>query len=147
MRTPDWKQVAAVILAVTAFLAVPIGAAAQDNHCGLRGTYAFTGFGNTFEGNLLGFPAGVVSTNGTISFDGTGNAFVREAEVVNGVLLNAAAEYTIPYTLNPDCTFTGMIAGIPALVGVVADHGKQIRAMSAIPGVQVNFTNTIRVRP
>jgi hypothetical protein len=35
----------------------------------------------------------------------------------------------------------------PLFVGVVADHGKQVRAMATIPGVQVNFTNTIKVHP
>lgn len=139
--------VALVILSI--ILAVPVMAAAEDNHCGLKGTYAFTGFGNTFEGNLLGFPAGVVSTNGTITLDGNGNTFIREAEVVNGVLLNAAAEYTGTYTLNPDCTFAASLTGVPGpiFVGVVADNGKQIRAMSTVPGVQVNYTNTIRVHP
>ena len=148
MKTPTLKL---LVLAITlcVFLAVPFAAAADDNHCGLKGTYAYTGFGNTFEGNLLGFPAGIVSTNGTITLDGNGNAFIREAEVVNGVLLNPAAEFTGTYTLNPDCTFTAMLNGVPGpiFVGVVADHGKQIRAMSTIPGVQVNYTNTIRVRP
>jgi hypothetical protein len=148
MRMPDLKQLAAVIITITAFVAVPISAAAVDNnHCGFKGTYGYTGFGNTFEGNLLGFPAGIISINGTITIDGNGNSFVREAEVVNGVLLNPAAEYTGTYTLNPDCTFTAEINGIPAFVGVVADHGKQVRAMITLPGVQVNFTNTIRVRP
>ena len=139
--------VALAILSI--ILAVPVMAAAEDNHCGLKGTYAFTGFGNTFDGNLLGFPAGVVSTNGTITLDGNGNAFIREAEVVNGVLLNAAAEYTGTYTLNADCTFSASLTGVPGpiFVGVVADNGKQIRAMSTVPGVQVNYTNTIRVHP
>ena len=148
MRVPDWKRLAAIIIAVAAFLAVPIGAvAADDSHCGFKGTYAYTGFGNTFEGNLLGFPAGIISVNGTITIDGKGNSFVRQAEVVNGVLLNAAAEYAGTYTLNPDCTFTAEIGGVPAFVGVVADHGRQVRAMITIPGVQVNFTNTIKVHP
>jgi hypothetical protein len=35
----------------------------------------------------------------------------------------------------------------PVFVGVVADHGKQIRAMSTIPGVQVNYVFTVRVHP
>jgi len=143
------KGFAVALVTVSVILAVSVVAVAEDNHCGLKGTYAFTGFGNTFEGNLLRFPAGVVSTNGTITLDGNGNAFIREAEVVNGMLLNAAAEYTGTYTLNPDCTFAAMLNGVPGpiFVGVVADHGKQIRAMSTIPGVQVNYTNTVRVHP
>lgn len=141
------KQLAVAIITLSVILAVPFATAADGNHCGLKGTYAFTGFGNTFEGNLLGFPAGIVSTNGTATFDRNGDAFVREAEVINGVLINPAAEYSGTYTLNPDCTFTVTLGGIPGFVGVVADHGNQIRAMTMIPGVQINFTNTIRVRP
>ena len=143
------KRFALVMIALSMVLAVPVLAAADNNSCGLKGTYAFTGFGTTYDGNLLGFPAGTLSTNGTLTFDGNGNIFVRQAEVINGVLLNPAAEYAFTYTLNPDCTFAAMLEGVPVpiFVGVVADHGKQIRAMSTIPGVLVNYTNTIRVHP
>ncbi len=152
MKTPNLKRFAVAIITLSVILAVPIGAAAapaDDNHCGAKGTYAYTGFGNTFEGNALGFPAGIASTNGTITLDGNGNVFIREAEVVNGVLLNPAAEFSGTYTLNPDCTFTATIPPLPGpvFVGVVADHGKQIRAMSTIPGVQVNYVSTVRVHP
>lgn len=149
MKTLNLKQVAVAIITLSVILAVPAVAAADDNHCGLKGTYAYTGFGYTYDGNILGFPAGNLSINGTITLDGNGNAFIREAEVVNGVLLNAAAEYTGTYTLYPDCTFTATLSGAPGpiFVGVVADHGKQIRAMMTAPGIQVNFTNTIRVHP
>ena len=150
MKTPNLKRFAVAIITLSVILAVPIGAAAapaDDNHCGAKGTYAYTGFGNTFEGNALGFPAGIASTNGTITLDGNGNVFIREAEVVNGVLLNPAAEFSGTYTLNPDCTFTTTMFGITAFGGAIADHGKQIRAMITIPGIQVNFTNTIRMHP
>ena len=148
MRVPDLKRLAAIIITVAAFLAVPIGTAAQD-HCGLKGTYAFTGFGNTFEGNPLGFPAGTISANGTVTFDGNGNWLVKEVEVVNGQLVNPSATYAGTYALNSDCTFAAILPGVPGpiFVGVVADHGKQIRAMSTTPGEQVNYTNTIRVHP
>jgi hypothetical protein len=147
MKTPNLRALAIAIITLTMVLAVPMAAAADDNRCGLKGTYAYTGFGYTYEGNILGFPAGNLSINGTITLDGNGNAFIREAEVVNGVLLNAAAEYTGTYTLSPDCTFTATLPGAPGpiFVGVVADHGKQIRAMMTAPGIQVNFTNTIRM--
>jgi len=143
------KRLAVAIITLSVILAAPFATAEGNNHCGLRGTYAFTGFGATFEGNALGFPAGAVSTNGTATFYENGNSVVREVEVINGVLLNPAAEYTGTYTLNSDCTFTVTINGttFPGFVGVVTDNGKQIRAMTTIPGVQVNFTNTIRVHP
>ena len=139
------KRLVLVIATVIVLLGMPLAAAADD--CDFRGTYAYTGFGYTFDGNPLGLPAGVISINGTIKVDGNGNAFVRQAEVVNGVLINAAAEYASTYTLNPDCTFTAELGGVPAFLGVVADHGKQVRAMIMLPGVQINFTNTIRVGP
>jgi hypothetical protein len=149
MKTPNLKALAISIITLSVLLAVPMAAAADDNHCGAKGTYAYTGFGYTYDGNILGFPAGNLSINGMITLDGNGNSFIREAEVVNGVLLNAAAEYTGTYTLNPDCTFSATLPGAPGpiFVGVVADHGKQIRAMMTAPGIQVNFTNTIRVHP
>jgi hypothetical protein len=141
------KRYVLAIVTLSVILAIPMVAAADDNHCGAKGTYAYTGFGYTYEGNVLGLPAGNISINGTIAIDGKGNAFIRQAEVVNGVLLNPANEYTGTYTLNADCTFTATLFGAPAFVGVVADHGKQIRAMITLPGIQVNFTNTIRVHP
>ncbi len=128
-------------------LGVTFAAAADDNHCGLKGTYAYTGFGYTYDGNPLGFPAGYITASGTVTFDGNGNSFIRQAEDVNGQLINANAEYTGTYVLNPDCSFTTTLFGITAFGGVVADHGKQIRAMITIPGIQVSFTNTIRVHP
>jgi hypothetical protein len=149
MKTPNLKRFALSIMALTVILAVPIVAAADDNHCGAKGTYAYTAFGSTFEGNPLGFPAGVASTNGTITLDGEGNWSVKEVEVVNGQVVNPSATFSGTYTLNSDCTFVAVAPGIPGplFVGVVADHGKQIRGMSTIPGVQVNYTNTIRVNP
>lgn len=145
MKVPTSKPFVAAIIMLLAVLAVPFAAAADDNHCGLKGTYAYTGFGYTYEGNPLGFPAGNLSISGTVTFDGNGNSFIRQAEVINGQLIHDNAEYTGTYTLNPDCTFTSTLFGITAFGGVVADHGKQIRAMITIPGIQVNFTNTIRV--
>jgi hypothetical protein len=147
MKTPNWKQVAVAILTLAVILAVPIVAAAEDNHCGFKGTYAYTGFGYTYDGNPLGFPAGNLSVTGTITIDGNGNSLVRQTEVVNGQLINVNAEYTGTVTVNPDCTFTTTMFGITAFGGAIADHGKQIRAMITIPGIQVNFTNTIRMHP
>jgi hypothetical protein len=149
MKTLNWKALAISIITLSMLLAVSMAAAADDNHCGAKGTYAYTGFGYTYDGNILGFPAGNLSINGTITLDGNGNSSIREAEVVNGVLLNPAAEYAGTYTLNSDCTFSATLPGVPGpiFVGVVADHGKQIRAMMTAPGIQVNFTNTIRVHP
>ncbi len=118
-------------------------------HCGTLGTYGFTGFGNTFTGNPLGFAAGVVSSNGTITLGADGKWFVREFEVVNGLVANGgnAAEYTGDYTVNADCTAALSLGGAPALVGVIVDHGKQLRAMSIIPGVQVNYISTAKIEP
>lgn len=150
MKAQNLKR---LVLALTIFgliLAVPATAAADDNHCGARGTYAYTGFGYTYEGNILGLPAGNLSVSGTITLDGKGNSFIHQWEVINGVLLSPeGADYTGTYTLNPDCTFSATLTGLPgpAFVGVVADNGKQIRAMITAPGVQVNFTNTTRAHP
>ncbi len=141
------KTLAIAMITLSLFLLLPVGATADDNRCGLKGIYAYTGFGYTYDGNPLGYPAGNLSISGTITMDGNGNSFIRQAEVINGQLINANAEYTGTYTLNPDCTFTSTLFGITAFGGVVADHGKQIRAMLTIPGIQVNFTNTIRVHP
>ena len=117
--------------------------------CGVLGTYGFTGFGNTFTGNPLGFDAGVVSSNGTIKLGADGKWFVHEFEVVNGVVAHGGnpADYTGEYTVNADCTAALSLGGAPALVGVIADHGKQLRAMSIIPGVQVNYVSTLKIEP
>lgn len=141
------KRLTLALVTLSMILVVPLVAAADQNSCGLRGTYAFTGFGYTYDGNPLGLPAGNLSISGTITMDGNGNSFIRQAEVINGQLISANSEYSGTYTLNPDCTFTATLFGVTGFGGVVADHGKQIRAMLTIPGIQVNFTNTIRVHP
>ena len=145
MKAINWKRFA--FIAALSVIVTSAAAAVDDSHCGLKGTYAYTGFGYTYNGNPLGFPAGYITATGTVTFDGNGNAFIRQAEVINGVLINANAEYTGTYTINSDCTFTTTLFGITAFAGVVADNGKQIRAMISIPGIQVSFTNTIRVHP
>lgn len=147
MKSGNLKRLGLLIAMLSLIVAVPAAAAADDNSCGLKGTYAYSGFGYTYDGNPLGFPAGYITATGTVTFDSNGNSFIRQTEVINGVLINANAEYSATYTLNPDCTFTTTLFGITAFGGVVADHGKQIRAMITIPGIQVSFTNTIRVRP
>ena len=100
------------------------------------------------RGNPFGFPVGVLSTNGTLTLDGNGNWIVREVEVVNGQVFNPAATFAGTYTLNPDCTFAAMITGVPepVFVGVVVDHGNQIRAMGTTPGEQINYVSTIKVK-
>jgi hypothetical protein len=146
----------ALVLAVSliAFIALrsePVTAAAVDNHdgntCGAKGTYGYVGLGTTFDNNALGFPPGLASTNGTITLDGNGHWFVREAEVANGVLLNSAATFGGNLTINPDCTFVATLPPLegPALVGVVVDNGNQVRAMSTIPGVQVSYVATVKI--
>lgn len=121
----------------------------SGSSCGLQGVYGYVGTGNTFDGNALGFPTGLVSTMGTIAFDGRGNWSVHEVEVVNGMPVNSDAMFSGTYTVHPDCTFTGTIPDLTGggLNGVAVDHGKQVRAISTIPGVQVNYTATVRIRP
>ena len=127
--------------------AAAAGVPANGHSCGAKGTYGYTGFGNTFEGNPFGFPVGVLSTNGTLTLDGNGNWIVREVEVVNGQVFNPAATFAGTYTLNPDCTFAAMITGVPepVFVGIVVDHGNQIRAMGTTPGEQINYVSTVKV--
>jgi len=142
--------------AVVLFVALypgPIGATAAYGpgaSCGLlRGTYGFTGFGTIFPGNALGFPPGTVSTNGTVTIGRDGQTTVVEAEVIDGVLVSPSSTYQGTITVNPDCTFTVAMPPLPgpAFVGVAVDNGKQVRAMTTIPGVQINFVSTIKVHP
>lgn len=146
------------IITFSALRSGPISAAAagvpandhNGNGCDAKGTYGYTGFGNTFEGNPFNFPVGVLSTNGTLTLDGNGNWIVREIEVVNGLVVSPAPAATFggTYTLNPDCTFAAMIPGFPGpvFVGVVVDHGNQIHAMGTTPGEQINYVSTVKVK-
>jgi hypothetical protein len=159
MRTPDLKRIAVVLLLTGAFiitlsvlLSAPIGVAGASGfgtRCGAKGAYGYTGFGTAFDGNPLGFPAGIVSSNGTLTLDGNGNVVIHEVEVASGQVFNPDATFSGTYTLNPDCTFAATLPGLPGpvFVGVVVDNGKQIRAMSTIPGVQVNYISTFKVHP
>ena len=57
MKAPNWKRLAVAIITLSVLLAAPIvavAAPAKGNHCGAKGTYGYTAFGNTFDGNLLG---------------------------------------------------------------------------------------------
>lgn len=159
MRTPRFTMLAVVVsltvtmIAFCAFRSGPVSAAAatvsaDGQSCGARGAYGYTGFGNTFEGNPFGFPTGVLSTNGTLTLDGNGNWVVSEVEVVNGVVVNSSATFSGTYSLNPDCTFAAMIPGVPGpvFVGVVVDHGNQIRAMGTTPGEQINYVSTVKIK-
>lgn len=157
MKTLKLHRVAVALLLTVAIIAIvalragPVRANANShNSCAARGTYGYTGFGNSFDGNPLNLPAGIVSTNRTITLDGSGHWFVREVEVVNGQVVNPAATFSGTIAVNADCTFAAFLPEVPEgpiLVGVVVDHGKQIRAMSTIPGVQVNYISTVRVDP
>jgi hypothetical protein len=142
--------VIAVLITFSVFRAGLANATSTSGvRCGVLGTYGFTGFGNTFAGNPLGFDAGVVSSNGTITLGADGKWSVHEFEVVNGVVAHGGnpADYIGDYTVNADCTAALSLGGAPALVGVVVDHGKQLRAMSIIPGVQVNYVSTLKIEP
>lgn len=130
----------------------PVTVQASDvNSCGAVGTYGYTGFGTVFPGNAAGLPAGTASTNGTLTFDRNGHVTIHEVEVVDGQVVSPAGGSTFEGTLtvNPDCTVTATLPPLPgtAIVGVVVDNGKQIRAMLTIPGVQINFVSTMRVNP
>lgn len=124
---------------------------ANANSCGATGTYGYTGFGTIFAGNAAGFPAGSASTNGTITFERNGHVTIHEVEVVDGQVVSPAGGSTFEGTLtvNHDCTFTATLPPLPgtAIVGVVVDNGKQLRAMLTIPGVQLNFVSTAQVNP
>ena len=118
--------------------------------CGAVGTYGYTGIGYTYEDNFLGLPVGNASTNGTIAIARDGGLTIKEWEVVNGQLVPGTQPFTFEgqATINPDCTFTATLNGgeEPALVGVIVDNGNQVRAMSLIPGVQVYYLSTEKVR-
>jgi hypothetical protein len=144
-----------LVAAVIAFSTLPTGPASAaavgvpspGQGCGAVGAYGYTGFGNTFEGNALGFPAGIVSTTGTIMLDGNGHWSVRETEVINGAVVATAATFSGAFTVNSDCSFVGTLEGVPLLAGVLVDRGNQVRAMSIVPGVQVNYISTYKIRP
>lgn len=143
---------AGAIILFFALYAGSIGAVPAHAHgssCGAGGTYGYTGFGTIFEGNALGFPPGISSANGTITFSKDGQVTVVEAEMVGGVLVSPSSTFTGTYTINPDCTFAATLPPLPgpAFVGVFVDNGNQLRAMDTIPGVQLNYVSTMRVHP
>ncbi len=117
--------------------------------CGAIGTYGYTGTGYTYAGNALGFPVGNASTNGTLTVARDGKVTINEWEVIGGTLITTTgpATYEGQTTINFDCTFTATLSGSeqPALAGVIVDNGNQVRAMSLIPGVQVNYISTEKV--
>lgn len=117
--------------------------------CGLKGTYGYVGTGNTYNFNPIGYSEGVMSTVGTITFDGEGHWSSHEEVISNGMHLDDQT-YNGSYTLNPDCTFTApadpteiFVGGID---GVVVDQGNQIRAINTIPGLALNYVSMIKVK-
>jgi hypothetical protein len=159
MKTPNLAQIAAALLLVGAVIvsialyAGPIGDvpayAEQRTSCRAIGTYGYTGFGTIFPGNALGFPPGAASTNGTVTIDRNGQVTIVEAEMIDGVLISPSSTYAGTLTVNPDCTFSVTLPPLPgpAFVGVVVDNGNQVRAMTTIPGVQINYVSTVKVHP
>ncbi len=84
--------------------------------------YRYTGFGNTFTGNELGLPVGIVSSNGVLTFDGNGHWSIREAELINGAVVATDAQLAGELTFLSDCTFAANMQGQPIFVGVVVDR-------------------------
>jgi len=140
---------AVLLIALYAGPIGPLPAYAHSNSCRAWGAYGYSGFGTVFPGNALGLPPGTETSNGTLTFDRNGQLTIVEAEMIDGVLISPSSTYGGTLTVNPDCTFTATLPPLPgpAIVGVVVDNGRQIRAMSTIPGVQVNYVSTVKVHP
>lgn len=157
-NAPSFRRIAlglllaGTVIAFAAFHSGPIQAAAASpgaTSCGLKGTYGYVGTGNTYNFNPIGYSEGVMSTVGTITFDGEGHWSSHEEVVVNGQHLDDQT-YNGSYTLHPDCTFTApadpteiFVGGID---GVVVDQGNQIRAINTIPGLALSYASMIKVK-
>src|SRR5215469_17535634 len=96
------KVLVSCALAAMTFAAAPQALKAADYPCPqgnetLRGTYISL--------HPTGYVVGVgpITANGTITFDGKGNATNTFSVSINGVIQRGVT-HVGPYTVNPDCT-------------------------------------------
>ena len=103
----------------------------------LDGHYAMFGQG-TLTQPIGPLPSGPYSVIGLIDFDGNGGLKGGETDHFSGSLV-ISPTFTGTYAVNSDCTITATInASIGAqfaVVGVIADRGKEVELATLDPGI------------
>ncbi len=128
---------------------------ANEKGCTLanvKGTYGYVGFGTILASNLFGLPPGTYSSTGTLTFDGQGNLLIVDSSRYDNLFGPPDSEEPSTYEVNEKCVVTFTVksladAGIPGphYKGVFVNNRKELRAMSLLPGLIVNYVNTTRI--
>ncbi len=128
---------------------------ADEKGCTLasvKGTYGYVGFGAVLATNPFGAPAGTYSSTGTLTFDGKGNLLIVDTGRTDNLFSLPDTPSASTYTITEQCVVTiteqaFVDAGLPGphFKGVLVNGGKELRAISLVPGYIVNYVNTAKI--
>ncbi len=146
-----------IAIAFTAILVCTLSvpaALADEKGCTLanvKGTYGYVGFGTVLATNPFGAPAGTYSSTGTLTFDGKGNLLIVNTDRLDD-FFTVDVPYPGTYTVSDECIVTFTLTAFaelglpgPHYKGVSLNGGKELRAISLIPGYIVNYVNTAKI--
>lgn len=118
----------------------------------VSGKYGYVGIGTVLASNPFGLPAGTFSSMGTLTFDGKGNLLIVDTGRVDDLFFPADSEYPSTYAVSDECVVTFTLtayaeAGLPGphYKGVFVNDRKELRVMSLVPGILVNYVNTAKI--
>jgi hypothetical protein len=123
------RAVSLPMMIVCVVLALAASAVAEGPGTGPCSNRSLFGdYGMQVEGTLLG-PNWPLRTIAMIHFDGKGNSTSRSYVVLNGAPLTADWRDDDPgtYTVNSNCTASGIFNGVIAVHFVVVNSGKEFR--------------------
>lgn len=152
MRRPMAIAFTTAILVCT--LLVPVMFADQKGctTANVAGNYGYVGFGTILATNPFGIPAGTYSSVGTLTFDGKGNLLIVDTERVDDIFPPPDTEFPSTYTVDEQCITTFTVtawaeAGLPGphFKGVFVNNRRELRAMSLVSGIVVNYVNTTKI--
>ncbi len=140
------------ILVCSLFVPVTLADEKSCTMANVKGTYGYVGFGAILAINPFGLPAGTYSSTGTLTFDGRGNLLIVDSSRYDNLFAPPDSEEPSTYMVNEKCVVTFTVkpladAGIPGphYKGVFVNNRKELRAMSLLPGLIVNYVNTTRI--
>jgi hypothetical protein len=130
-RMSNLWTVSRPIMVVCVVVALGASAVAQGPGTGpCSNKTLFGDYGMQVEGTLLA-PNWPLRTSVMVHFDGKGNSTSKSYVVLNGTPLTQDWRQDDPgtYTVNPDCTASGIFNGVIAAHFVVVNNGKDFRGV------------------
>ncbi len=152
MRKPITIAFTMAILVCTLLASAALAEQKGCTTANVKGTYGYVGFGTVLATNPFGAPAGSYSSTGTLTFDGKGNLLIVDTGRIDNLFFPPDSQYLSTYAVSDECVVTFTLtayveAGLPGphYKGVFVNHRKELRVMSLVPGIIVNYVNTTKI--